>query len=439
MSLSESAGAMIQINRSPNTELRCAFIAVLLRCAFIATFSARFFMRCRRSIMVSLIILFISPAMAGATYAQETPQSAVQDILEEQLKALDTSELEGFLREVDQSVKQYLPEVSLVEILRRPGLAPRMRPSNVGTGIIAIIFRELRANMHLLGQLVCLAVLCNFLTALVAGIGSEGVTNVARWVSFLVLALIGLNSFRITISIARGAIFSMTSLMYVLLPSMFSLLAAVGGIAQVGVLSPLLLASTNMVANIVSRFAFPAIFTSGLFEVLGMTSDRVHVSQLAGLFRAAAAMVLGLSFAIFLGIATVQEAGASAVDGVAVRSAKFLASTFIPVIGKLFSDAVSVAASCSLLIQNSLKVVGLLSVFAICFEPIVKILAVVVMYRLAAALVEPLGDERIAKSLGALGNSLTMVAVVVGLVALMFFVTIGMLSGFASVTAYSRS
>ncbi|HHY46335.1 MAG TPA: stage III sporulation protein AE [Firmicutes bacterium] len=356
----------------------------------------------------------------------------------EQLKALDISELDSFLNQVDSGLREYLPGVSLAEILRKPGSLPWYDPFDLATRILSTFFREIRANAGLLGQLICLAVLANFLTSAITGFGYEGTSRIAQWVSFLVLAVIGLSSFRIAIGIARDAITGMTSLMYVLLPSMFSILSAVGGITQVAILSPILLAAVNAVAHITGAVTFPAIFLAGLFDVLGTTSDRVQVSRLAGLFKEAAIIVLGLSFALFLGVVTIRGAGAAVVDNVAVRSAKFLTGTFVPVVGKMFSDAVGVAAGCSLLIQSSLRLVGLLGVLAICLDPVLKILAIVTMYRLASALVQPLGDEKISMCLAMLAGGLSLVAVVVGVVALMFFTTIGMLAGLGSATAAAR-
>src|SRR5690606_42087626 len=80
------------------------------------------------------------------------------------------------------------------------------------------------------------------------------------------------------------------------------------------------------------------------------------LSRLSGLLPHGALTVLGLGFTVFLGVMVIRGAIAPVADGVALRAAKFLAGTFIPVVGGMMADAVEVVVGGSLLVKNALGV-----------------------------------------------------------------------------------
>jgi stage III sporulation protein AE len=63
----------------------------------------------------------------------------------------------------------------------------------------------------------------------------------------------------------------------------------------------------------------------------------------------------------------------------------------------------------------------------ICVFPIIKLLSLILVIKISGALVQPLGDEKMAKCLDAMGNNLLLVFGAVLTVALMFFLAITMI------------
>ena len=73
--------------------------------------------------------------------------------------------------------------------------------------------------------------------------------------------------------------------------------------------------------------------------------------------------LLGLFFTIFLGVISVQGASAAVTDGITLKTAKFITGNFIPVIGRMFSDATDTVISASVLLKNTVGIAG-------CSDPI---------------------------------------------------------------------
>ena len=116
-------------------------------------------------------------------------------------------------------------------------------------------------------------------------------------------------------------------------------------------------------------------------------------------------------------------------DGAAIRTAKFLSSTFIPVVGRMFSDAAEMVFSSSNVLKGAVSAGGALVVFFLIVFPLAKIASLVFVYRLAAALVQPLGAKRMSSCLNGIGSSLIMMCVALGTVAMMLWVSLAVIAG----------
>lgn len=62
---------------------------------------------------------------------------------------------------------------------------------------------------------------------------------------------------------------------------------------------------------------------------------------------------MGAFLTLFVSLMSLQGVNAAVTDGVAIRAAKYVTSNFIPVIGRMFTDATDTVLSASILLKNS--------------------------------------------------------------------------------------
>ncbi len=110
-----------------------------------------------------------------------------------------------------------------------------------------------------------------------------------------------------------------------------------------------------------------------------------------------------------------------------IRSTKFMVGSLIPILGKMLTDAIDVVASCSATIRGAAGVLSLLGVAVYCFVPIVKALALVLIYRFAGAFMQPVADKRLTDGLSWMADGLLLLSLCVLSVGIMFFVGIAVL------------
>lgn len=134
-------------------------------------------------------------------------------------------------------------------------------------------------------------------------------------------------------------------------------------------------------------------------------------------------VLISASFTVFIGIITMYGIGAN-IDGVTIRTAKFAVDNFIPIIGKFLSDAVEAVIGCSAILKNGIGMIGLVVLFFICIAPAIKITVLIFIYKVIAALVEPIASINISSSFSEVSKSLLLLLIGILSVATMFFITI---------------
>jgi stage III sporulation protein AE len=91
-----------------------------------------------------------------------------------------------------------------------------------------------------------------------------------------------------------------------------------------------------------------------------------------------------------------------------------------------------------LILKNAIGIAGLIIIVLICFIPVVKIMALITIYRLTGAIIEPVSDKRIVQCITDLGNSLTLIFAMVVSVAVMFLLSITIVIGAGNISAMFR-
>jgi stage III sporulation protein AE len=140
----------------------------------------------------------------------------------------------------------------------------------------------------------------------------------------------------------------------------------------------------------------------------------------------------------FLGLTAIQGVAGGIGDALTLRTAKFMTGTFIPVVGKMLADAVETVAGYSLLLKNSATVAGLVILSIIIAFPLLKLLALIIIFKFSGALIQPLGETALGEALQTMGNCLALVFAAVATVALAFFIGIAIIIGASNAAVMLR-
>lgn len=353
--------------------------------------------------------------------------------------ALKLEELEAYLFELDRELSKAVPEFSLT------GLFHNLKEGKVDLSLGSIIqsllrffFRELVANSALLGQLIVLAVLAAILQNIQSAFENSTISKLANAVVFLALISIALASFHQVTNVGKAAIEQMVNFVYAILPVLLTLIAGVGSLSTASLIHPVVLAALSLISSMTVNIVFPLIYFAAVLAIVNHISEQFRATQLAKLMKEISLGLLGLFMTIFIGILSIQGVAGAVADGVALRTAKFLTGSFIPVVGKAFSDALEAVIGTSLLLKNAVSLIGVAVIVSLCLLPAVKILSMALIYRLAAAIIQPFGETNIPNILESLAGVLFTVFGAVAAVGLMFFMVVTIVAGLGNYSVLLR-
>ncbi|SHM51642.1 stage III sporulation protein AE [Caldanaerovirga acetigignens] len=367
----------------------------------------------RRALPWLLLILLITQQMAFAA-----------NNIENQLEDLDIREINEFINEFNREYGSYFYLGDLKDLLNSPKKDQNIDFKSLFEGIMRYIFHEITANYSLLVKLIALSLISSVLKNLYYGFEKDNIGKMAYSAVLLVLVLLAIQSFTIAIETGQEAINKMVSFVQAIMPTVFTLLAAVGGITSASVFNPIIFIGITAASTWFKDIILPVIFLISVLSLVNNITDSFHVSQLAHLLKQLCVFLIGLFLSVFLGIMVVQGATAATVDGITIRTAKFASKNFMPIVGGIFSDALDAVVGYSIILKNTIGLIGLLTLFLITIFPVIKILSIIFIYRLSAAIIQPVGEDAMVRCLNDIGNSLTLVFISVASVSMMFFIAI---------------
>ncbi|NMA68916.1 MAG: stage III sporulation protein AE, partial [Desulfitobacterium sp.] len=330
-----------------------------------------------------------------------------------------------------------LPTFSLTKLfedLRQGKL--ELHPVEIGKNLLILIGRELLGSAPLIGKLLVLAVLTAILQQLQSAF-SGSVGKMAQGLSFLVLMGIVLATFQMAIDLAGNAIESMTGFMHTLLPVMMTMLVALGNFTSAALFKPVILGSLAFLATLIKTIALPLFFLAAVLKLFNQITDEFKLAKIANLLEFTGKLSLGIIMTIFIGVMTVQGVTGGVADGVILRTAKYSAD-LIPVVGKFFKDAVELVVTSGLLLKNALGVVAIVAIALLCLGPVMKMVAMILVFKISAALIEPLGQKELADTLQEMSKSMVLIFASVASVAVMFFMAVAVVVGSGNLTIMLR-
>lgn len=387
------------------------------------------------SSLIFLIILILFPA--GSIHGQSLPRQ--DEVLQEQLKVMDLQAIEQEMQHLSPDLEKFLQPRSLTQLIMdiAGGKLP-LEPGKFLKSLLETFFWEVAASSHLLGRIMVLAVFSSLLQLLVGSFGRAEVGKLARSVTYLLLILLILGALQSVMLMARDTISSMTDFMTALIPVLISVLVGMGAVTSAALFQPLVFLGITLAGTLVQTVILPLLFFAAILGLVNGTGKEFRIERLINFIREISLSILGLTLVLFVGLMALQGAAGAVGDGLTLRTAKYLTGTFIPVIGGMFSDAVELVAGCSLLIKNALGLIGLLMVLIMTLYPVVKMLALVFIFKLAAALIQPLGDEELADTMNEAGKTVLHFFLVVLSVTLMFFICLTVIVGIANMVVMLR-
>ena len=354
---------------------------------------------------------------------------SVESIVDEQLASMDMKKLED-LFDLATSNGSVFGNTSPGEITH--SILHGDPIFNIQTIISAIgshFMHEIYSSVLLGVQLVLICIIIGLLKNMADSFSEDTVSNLGVIVCSCCVMVLCLKSFMDIYLICSDAVDTMTVTMQALLPIMVPLLIAMGGFTSGGILNPFIITAITIFNSILQRFIMPAIYVSCIFILVNSLSEKDYVKKLALLIRGVAVSAMGLAVTLFSGLTIVQGLVTKTADGMLAKTAKYSVDNFVPIVGGFAADSLDLILSCTTIIKNGIGIFGLLIILTLLIMPMVKILAVALVFKVTAVVIEPIGNKTISDCLNEVGNTVITLAIILSLVAMMFIIFLSVIIG----------
>lgn len=294
--------------------------------------------------------------------------------------------------------------------------------------ILSFILREVVLVFSGISTVIIIAVICALIQNLQTAFSNQTLSNVAFYACYALLIIILSKTFLIGLDIAKETIKELNNFLLVLIPVLSTLLLSAGGVSQVATLDPIIILLTNIGPTFYLNILIPIILLGFMLQFANNISNNFKISNLVKHTNQVVIWAQGLFITFFISMLTIRGFTAESLDIVTAKTAKFAVDNFVPIVGKAISDAIATVAGYSILLKNAVSSLGLIIVIAIVLVPIIKIFIMATMYRLTAAIIEPISDNRIVSAISSVGDSLILIMSCVIVVSVLFFVMISIIA-----------
>lgn len=354
-----------------------------------------------------------------------------ESIIEEQLDSLDFSQMEEIMGITEYAGEYGFSCPDIGDIIS--GLISGDALIDFGTvfdAIIRIFMNEIFSCLVLFAEVIFICAVSGLLKSSSTSFGETTVSGVGQLICNYAAVAVCIANFYMMYRLAGEAIDQMVGFIQALSPVMVTLLVGSGGVTTGAVMNPVVLMAITIFSTVIDVFIFPAVFMSCAFFMINSLTENNYIRKLAGYIRKIALFAIGICVLIFSGLSAVQGIVTVSADSVLTRAAKYSVGNFVPIIGGFAADSLDLIRSCCMVIKSAAGLFGITAVLVIISVPILKLAAAAAVYKLAAAVTEPLGNDNISDCMSEMGNTVITLAVVVFLVALMFLIFIAMFAGF---------
>ena len=294
-----------------------------------------------------------------------------------------------------------------------------------------VVSYEFRYNWHNLVYILLIAIAAAVFSNFSGAFRNRQISDISFYVLYMLLITLCLTSFQTAAQGLEERLDSVVEFMRVLCPSYFLAVAFASGSVTSVFFYNVILLLIYVVELVIIRFVLPVIHIYIMIRVLGNLTGEDFLSESAELLHKVVTWLLKTLLACVIGVNVVQGLLAPAIDTLR-RSALTRTAEALPWVGNAMGGAAEIFLGTAVLIKNGIGMAGAVIAVLICLGPIVQMALMALMYKAAAALVQPVSDKRITACISGVSEGYELMVRVIFTVGLLFLLTIAVVAASTS-------
>lgn len=385
-------------------------------------------------LLTMLAMLLFSIPVSAADEALREEQSdnsqTEEDLLKEQEKSQEAL-LKGLeLGEMQETVNELLGEetFSVRQALEKILAGEEVfTPDFVLETVRGFLYEHLLADREVLFQVVLLVILAALFANFTSVFSGSQAGEASFYIVYMLLLALLIHSFGELSAELSGSLEDLTAFMQALMPSYFLAVTAASGTATAMVFYEMVFGVIYLTQVLLLKAVIPGIQAYVIIELINYLHKEDFLSKLADLLKTILEWTMRTITAVVIGMELIQNMVSPALDSLK-RDALGKTAASIPGIGNVINGATEVALGTAVLIRNCLGVMGIVVLVLLGLPPVIKLAMNSLVYKLLAALLQPVSDRRMTGCLSAMGEGCRLLLKVLLTLELLLLITIAILS-----------
>ena len=256
---------------------------------------------------------------------------------------------------------------------------------------------------------------------------NQQVAELGFYVLYMIFISICVSSFRLLMDSVQIGISNLLRFFQALGPVYFMGVAITTGSVTSIAFYNILLFIIYLADTMIENLLLPLVQTFFVLRILNEMSKEEYLSKFCDLIQMLIKWVLRVFLAGVAGISIVQGMLSPAIDSVK-RSALVKSGEALPVIGEAIGGVTEVILGTAVLIQHGIGVAGVLVCIAICLVPTLQMAGIVVLYRMTAAVVEPISEKRMVNCIGNMADGASILLQIILTSCALFLIVIAIVA-----------
>lgn len=396
-------------------------------------------MRKKFFIFLILIITIFSFGLEIGEVFCESPsiaelKSELSNSIDETLNDVDFSSIQAIVDEFNENeTKMFSLKNIKAKVKAVMNGDSKISYESVLGGIISIVFEIIADYLPMFALLISVGVLSSILGNIKGKFNEKTISDVVHFCCFCVVILVVTSLIKSLVTNTTASINSMQNQMSAIFPILLTFMTALGASAGTTVYQPALAIFTTFSSKIFSGIIIPIFVASFCFSIIGNLSNNVKLDKFNSFLSSLFKWLVGILFTTFFAILSIQGISAGSFDSISIKTVKFTMSSYVPILGGYLSQGMDVVLASSILIKNSVGFVGILILISSILSPLLEIVVVSLLLKMASAILQPLNNDKMTNFLHSTSKCITMLSSCLIVVAFMYFIMIGLVMASANI------
>lgn len=287
--------------------------------------------------------------------------------------------------------------------------------------LIYSVNEQLHENLRMASGLIAIAVLCALAGSVCGSKPIRDYINLAGCCAAAISLLGGVDGI---VAQTVEALNQLSDYSKAALPAMFTAAAACGAVSSAAAKYAAVCLALDVLMSMSQKLIIPLVYSYLALSVASSVFPNSLLSNTARLTKwlATTAMTaMTIAFSAYIGMTGLIS---GSVDAMAIKTARTVISTSLPVVGGIVSDASAAVLSAASVIRNSAGVFGLIAVAALCAGPFAMLSVKMLILKAAAAASDMVPNGKLSGLISSVSTAMGLLLGLLGCCGIMLFISI---------------